>query len=195
LNEGEPSVLKTAIARAGTVERAALPAGVEVRPLRDHPDGRGSLREVYRQSWSAEAAAVQWNLLRSDANVLRGVRAHALHVDHVTVVAGELVVGLHDARSLSPSFGRSALLRLEAGDPHLVVIPPGVCHGFYAPQGATHLIGLSVEWDGADEVGCAWDDPALNLAWPCEAPVLCDKDRRAGDYAALCAELARRGVR
>jgi dTDP-4-dehydrorhamnose 3,5-epimerase len=187
-------VLRTAIARAGTVEAAALPVGVEIRPLRDHADSRGAVREVYRASWSAQPGAVQWNLTRSDRNALRGMRTHVLHVDHLTVVSGELVVGLHDARASSPSLGRSLTLRLEASDPHLVVIPPGVCHGFYAPEPTTYLIGLSVEWEGTDEVGCAWDDPALGLTWPCEAPELCDKDRRAGDYVGLRAELVRRGV-
>ena len=40
----------------------------------------------------------------------------------------------------------------------------------------------------------AWDDPALNLAWPCEAPVLSERDRTAGPFAELVAALVERGA-
>lgn len=75
-----------------------------------------------------------------------------------------------------------------------MVVPPGVCHGFYFPSPSTHIYGVSEAWDGSDEFGCAWDDPALNLAWPCEAPVLSERDRTAGPFAELVAALVERGA-
>lgn len=187
-------MLTSTIVRAGSVEPQALPAGVEIHAIREHQDERGGFREIWRRSWSQQPPAVQWNLVRSEANVLRGVHAHLRHVDFLTMAAGEMVLGLHDPRRASPSFGRSLLLRLEASDPHLVVVPPGVCHGFYFPSPSTHIYGVSEAWDGSDEFGCAWDDPALNLAWPCEAPVLSERDRTAGPFAELVAALVERGA-
>jgi dTDP-4-dehydrorhamnose 3,5-epimerase len=171
-----------------------LPSGVEIHAIREHLDERGAFREIWRQSWSAQPAAVQWNMVRSQPNVLRGVHAHVQHVDFLTVAAGEMILGLHDPRRAAPSCGRSLLLRLEASDPHLVVIPPGVCHGFYFPTASTHIYGVSRAWDGADEFGCAWDDPALNLAWPCAGPILSERDRTAGSYAELVETLAEHGA-
>jgi dTDP-4-dehydrorhamnose 3,5-epimerase len=183
--------LNLAVAR---FEAQALPAGVEVHALRDHRDDRGTFREIYRQAWSSQDPPAQWNLVHSEANVLRGVHAHVRHVDYITVAMGEMLLGLHDPRRSSPTFGCSMLLRLTAADPHLVVVPPGVCHGFYFPEPSLHVYGVSTTWDGSDEFGCAWDEPALGLAWPCGAPVLSERDRRAGSYAELCATLQEFGV-
>lgn len=187
-------MLHPTIMRTGLVDPSALPWRVEVHPIAEHQDDRGSFREIYRQSWSGHGPSVQWNVVRSRGNVLRGVHAHVRHVDYLTMADGEMILGLHDPRPASPSYGRSILLRLEAEDPHLVVVPPGVCHGFFFAEPAVHIYGVSEYWDGLDEFGCAWDDPALNLAWPCEAPVLSDRDRTAGTYAELCASLQARGV-
>lgn len=187
-------MLTSTIIRAGSIEPQALPAGVEIHAIREHLDERGGFREIWRQSWSDQPPAVQWNLVRSEPNVLRGVHAHIRHVDFITMAAGEMILGLHDPRRASPSFGRSLLLRLEARDPQLVVVPPGVCHGFYFPEASMHIYGVTKAWDGSDEFGCAWDEPALNLAWPCAAPILSERDRTAGSYGALCATLAEHGA-
>jgi dTDP-4-dehydrorhamnose 3,5-epimerase len=187
-------VLKTAIVRAGQAEAADLPTGVEVHAIKEHADDRGAFREIFRQSWTAMAPPVQWNMVRSKAGVLRGVHAHVRHADYITMAMGQMLLGLHDPRPASPSFGRSILLRLEAGDPHLVAIPTGVCHGFYFPEPSMHVYGVSEGWDGSDEFGCAWNDPALGLAWPCETPLLSRRDRTAGPFAELCGELRRHGA-
>ena len=187
-------MLTHTIIPAGAAKAQALPAGVQIHSLRDHADARGSFRELYRQDWSREPAAVQWNMVRSEAGVLRGVHAHVRHVDYLTMAMGEMILGLHDPRSASATFGRSVLLRLQASEGCLVVLPAGVCHGFYFPAPAIHVYGVSEAWDGSDEFGCAWDAPELNLAWPCEAPVLSERDRTAGSYAELCATLRRHGA-
>ena len=167
---------------------------MELHPLCDHVDTRGAFREIWRQAWSPKAPPAQWNMVRSEANVLRGVHAHARHVDYLTMATGEMILGLHDPRRGSPSFGRSVLLRLAADDPCMVVVPPGVCHGFYFPQPAMHVYGVSEAWDGSDELGCAWNAAELGLAWPCAAPMLSARDRDAGSYAELCAALQARGA-
>jgi dTDP-4-dehydrorhamnose 3,5-epimerase len=186
--------LKPTVVGAGSVAPLDLPTGVEIHPIREHRDERGAFREIYRQSWSAGAPPVQWNMVRSEPNVLRGVHAHTQHVDYITMAMGQMILGLHDPRRGSASFGRSILLRLEASDPHLVVVPPGVCHGFYFPEPSMHTYGVSLAWDGKDEFGCAWDDAALGFAWPCEAPILSERDQTAGAYADLCAILQEQGV-
>ena len=125
----------TIISSAGEVlgRRLPVPRGVEVLPLQAHFDDRGRFTEIYRDEWRLGPRPVQWSMVRSAANVLRGVHVHALHVDYLTVAYGELILGLRDLRPSSPSHGLSVLLTLSAEDPHLVVIPVGVAHGFYFP--------------------------------------------------------------
>src|SRR5258708_5575660 len=100
-----------------------LPHGVLLRPLTTHSDGRGNLTELFREEWGLGLRLVQWNLVRSEANVLRGVHIHRNHVDYLTMTMGEMVLGLHDLRPASPTYGLSVMLRLQAHDLHLAVIP------------------------------------------------------------------------
>lgn len=168
-----------------------VPDGVKIQPLNAHVDGRGSLTELFRDDWSLGPRALQWNMVRSKANVLRGVHAHRNHVDYLTMAVGELVLCLHDLRPASPTHRLSAMFRLQADDPHLVVVPVGVAHGFYFPEPACHVYAVSHYFDTEDELGCHWAEPALGLTWPCHDPELSEKDRTAGSYADLIRSIAR----
>jgi dTDP-4-dehydrorhamnose 3,5-epimerase len=157
-----------------------LPSGVRLLPLKTHLDDRGAFTEVFRDEWGVDPRPVQWNVVQSAANVLRGVHVHLRHADLLTTIAGELVLGLRDLRPMSPTHGLATMLRLSACQRHLAMIPVGVAHGFYFPQPACHIYGVSQAFDGSDEFGCRWDDPALELGWPCREPLLSKRDQAAG---------------
>src|SRR3978361_931019 len=109
----------------------ALPEGVRLYSLKPPRDDRGSVVWVYRDTWELGCRAVQFNALISAAGVLRGVHVHVRHVDHMALLSGRMVVGLHDMRPASPTVGASCLLELDADAPRAVVVPPGVAHGMY----------------------------------------------------------------
>ena len=166
-------------------------------PLQAHRDPRGSVMELFRGSWPepGEPAPQQWNLLQSQANVLRGVHVHASHADWLVVLQGSLHLGLCDLRAESAQYLQGQLLTLRADEPALVMIPPGVAHGFYFDGPAMAVYGLSEPWSSQiDDLGCRWDDPLLGIAWPasCVAPVLSARDRDAASLTALLAQLAAR---
>jgi dTDP-4-dehydrorhamnose 3,5-epimerase len=171
-----------------------LPADVTVTPLKPHVDERGSFCELFRDTWELGPRPVQWNAVHSVAGVLRGVHTHLLHADYLTVAMGEMLLGLHDLRSSSPTCGMSVMLRLAAEDPSLVAIPVGIAHGFYFPVPSLHLYSVTVGFSGGDEFGCRWDDPSLQLGWPCTDPLLSRRDREAGSLDEMRAALARREV-
>jgi dTDP-4-dehydrorhamnose 3,5-epimerase len=152
--------------------------GVAVRRLQPHDDARGRFVEVFREEWDDASPPVQWNCVRSAAGVLRGVHWHDVHSDYLTVVAGTLVLGLHDLRAGSPSERRSAVLTLTAEEPCGVAIPPGVAHGFWYPEPSVHVYAVSHYWDPADERGVRWDDAALGIPWPASVadPLLSPRD-------------------
>jgi len=175
----------------GEIARQAmpLPDGVKLRPLSTFCDDRGDLTELNRASWDLPPV-VQWNLVHSRPNVLRGVHAHRLHFDLLTVTAGEMILGLQDLRANAPTHGLAAMMRLAFDDPHVVTIPPGVAHGFFFTVASCHIYGVTHEFDGADEFGCHWRDPALSLRWPGDDPELSSRDSQAGSLAELIAVLA-----
>ena len=171
---------------------AGFPLGVERIELLTHRDDRGLFAEVYRPSWPVSPAPAQWSLTLSKANTLRGMHVHLEKHDYVVVVSGQMFLGLHDLRPDSPTHRSTSTVNLDGKEWCAVRIPPGVAHGFYFGETATVLLGTSHEWSAADEMGCRWDDPALGVPWPCSTPILSERDRTAGSYTALEAELAKK---
>ncbi|HEU4826904.1 MAG TPA: dTDP-4-dehydrorhamnose 3,5-epimerase family protein [Dongiaceae bacterium] len=174
---------ETVTATSGSFD--ALPVGVVRRPLKTHPDSRGDFTEMFRNEWQGSPLPVQWNLSRNNPNVLRGIQVHARHWDYLCVVAGEMTIGLHDVRPGAPAVPRSAMLQMSSRRLEILVIPPGVAHGFYSPDHSTHLIGVSSYYDPTDHSRCRWDCPELGLEWACDAPELSATDRQLAGYEQL----------
>jgi dTDP-4-dehydrorhamnose 3,5-epimerase len=159
-----------------------IPDGVIIDDLACHADVRGSLTEIFRESWHQGFRPLQWNITRTEARVLRGMHVHRIHTDYIVLIGGAMLLALHDVRPTSLSRGRSALLPLDGVAPKSVIIPPGVAHGFYFSEPSLHLQGVDAYWDGSDEFACRFDCPELQLRWPDPKPCLSAKDRAAGTY-------------
>jgi dTDP-4-dehydrorhamnose 3,5-epimerase len=164
-------------------------------PLRPHGDERGSVTELFRRSWCPpeEPAPVQWNFLRSTGNVLRGVHVHLTHFDNLVVLEGTMHLGLCDLRAGSPEHRRGSLIELHGEEPTMVVIPPGIAHGFYFDAPCLAVYGMSHYWAPmTDELGCRWDDPGLNIPWPasCTTPLLSARDHDASGLETLLQHMA-----
>jgi dTDP-4-dehydrorhamnose 3,5-epimerase len=154
-------------------------AGVRRFDLSPHEDPRGSLTELYRRSWVADGReAVQANLSRSVAGVLRGLHWHRRQADYWCVLTGIGHVRLVDLREGSPTRLETASIRIDADERRVgLAIPPGVAHGFFAETELLLLYLVDGEFTGEDEFGLAWDDPALGLSWPSGSPILSERDR------------------
>jgi dTDP-4-dehydrorhamnose 3,5-epimerase len=154
--------------------------GVVRRSTAAHADPRGSFRELWRESWTADlsdSAFVQANLSRSTPGVLRGLHFHLRQADLWIVVDGRAHVALVDLRMLlAGGHGSPASMTVElvAGDS--ILIPSGVAHGFWALDELALVYLVTEEYDASDERGFAWDDPAAGVAWPAGRPVLSERD-------------------
>lgn len=160
--------------------------GVGFHPLDAHPDPRGVLVEIHRDEWALPVAPVQWNAVRSRPGVLRGVHCHVHHADLLNVVAGELVLGIVDLRTTSPTFRVAEIHRIPALTCS-ISIAPGIAHGFLFEVESIMVYGVDVVWNVDDELGCRWDDPGLGLDWPIDDPDLSERDRAAGSLDELIA--------
>ncbi|MEM9938623.1 MAG: dTDP-4-dehydrorhamnose 3,5-epimerase [Pseudomonadota bacterium] len=159
-----------------------LPEGVLLKVLHEHSDTRGRLMEIYRTSEGLPPFP-QMNYVRSKPGVLRGVHVHPDHADYLMVLDGTMILGVHDIRRTSPTFGVSCLITLDAAKPMTCFIPTGVAHGFYLPCETTYLYGLSGEWSLDGDFGCHWNDAALGIDWPLEQePTVSDRDRDAMSF-------------
>ena len=110
---------------------AQLPTGVSLRPLHEQNDGPVRMTQIYRREWPVEVVPVQWNLVNTAANTLRGVHVHRAHWDYLFVVSGEMLIGLHDMRPGSPTYRMSAQRRGGGGWGRKIGGPPGGAEGLY----------------------------------------------------------------
>lgn len=165
-------------------------AGVIVVTPEVHGDARGRFVETYRRSWFPEGREmVQGNRSDKQAGALVGLHYHLHQADYWYVPRGRALVGLHDLRAGSPTDG--ATLTLEIGEPETgelhrgVYIPPGVAHGFCALTDMTMTYLVDQYYNAADELGLAWNDPVLGVAWPTNEPILSARDRANPTRAAI----------
>ena len=162
-----------------------LPEGVKISHLDYHQDSRGTFIELFRRSWLIETDLIQWNLVTSHANTIRGVHVHFQHYDYLTLLQGRMQLGLVDLRQGSPTEKLSVVIDLPAHAQQTVLIPPGVAHGFRFIEESSCLFGVSHYWDIEDEKGCLYNDPALRLGWDHLDCIVSEKDRRLPTLEAL----------
>ncbi len=167
-----------------------LPAGVAVHPLTSHADERGAFTEVFREEWGLGVEPVQWNAVRTEPGVLRGVHVHVRHADLLTVADGWATIGLCDLRTGSPTHGLATTVDLRGDAMDVIVIPPGVAHGFLFHERSLHVYAVTHYWATDDELGCHWADPALGIRWPAEPRRISDRDARLPRLVDLRAQLA-----
>lgn len=163
---------------------------VWIMPVTAFGDARGAFMETFRREWFpwVNWDRIQGNCSLSAAGVLRGLHYHHRQIDYWFVTHGMIRVGLVDLRPSSPAYLRGTTL--EIGDDNRIglFIPSGVAHGFYALTDATLTYLVNNYYDGSDELGVAWDDPALGVEWNADAPMLSGRDQQNPRLADIPAE-------
>lgn len=159
--------------------------GCDVVPLPTNSDGRGSLQELYRQSWPGAFPAMQWNAVASNAGVVRGAHVHVAYHEFYTLPRGRVVLGLTDIRRGSPTYRKSAQFEWSDEAGFAVVVPAGVAHAILFESDSLLVFGLSSYWSEQEEVGCQWNAPELGFVWPVRPVVRSERDTAAGNYLAM----------
>ncbi len=181
----------------GTTVPSAIP-NVRFGTTPAHGDQRGSFLELWRAPEFPDQQFSQANLSTSVAGVLRGLHLHRRQDDLWVVATGRAFVALVDVRPLLTAAVSAPTPVVEtrelvAGD--WVVIPSGVAHGFLAVDPLQLVYFVTNLYDGSDELGFAWDDPAVAVPWPAVQtssdgrPVLSDRDRSNPPLADLLVRL------
>ena len=135
-------------------------------------DGRGTVREFYRESAFRDAGLpslgpwVQVNITETRQGAIRGLHGeHAIKL--VAVAEGEAFGAYVDARPGSPTRGSTVTVSLTKGTQ--VLVPAGVCNGFQSVSvgGTQYLYCFDSEWrPGMAGVAINPLDPDLAISWP-----------------------------
>ena len=153
-------------------------AGVYVVEPEIHGDQRGLFIETYRREWFPNGREMlQGNRANRQQGAVVGLHYHLHQADYWYVPFGTAKVVLHDLRDGGPTDGATLCMDLS-GDNHVgVFIPPGVAHGFAAVTDMTITYLVDGYYNPADELGLAWNDPAVKADWGVTDPILSARDQ------------------
>ena len=111
---------------------------------------------------------------RSRPAPLVGLHFHLHQADYWYALRGKVRVVLHDLRVGSRTDGATEVIDLDGDVDQGVYIPPGVAHGFAALTDVLLTYLVDNYYDDSDELGLAWDDPAVGADWGVTDPILSD---------------------
>jgi len=171
----------TSVTAAATLD---LPPGARLVALEAHADARGDFTELFREAWAIGKPPVQWNMVRSRPNVIRGIHVHPDHEDYLIILSGRMHLWLHDLRPESPVRARTIDLTLDGASPTAIIVPTGVAHGFHLPVESIYIYAMSTYWDLSKDIGCHWSVPEIGMIAP-EDGLLSARDAAAGGYAEM----------
>lgn len=164
----------------------AIPDAIVIEPD-VFADPRGFFLETWSRKKFAEAGLnvdfVQDNHSRSGRNVLRGLHYQLQNPQGklVRVTLGEVFDVVVDIRRSSPTFGKWNGQILSAENKKLFWVPPGLAHGFLVLSDVAEFQYKCTDfYNPAAERCIIWNDPTLNIDWPCNDPqqlLLSGKDR------------------
>ncbi len=151
-----------------------------------HIDQRGSFSRIYSQAdfkkMMLDPVEIQWSISTNIcAFTLRGL--HFQKCPHqeaklVRCIAGHVFDVAVDIRRDSKTFGRSFAMELRAESNTALFIPRGFAHGFLTlTDNAALLYAISTEYVADAARGIRWNDPSLNIDWPCNPKVISPRDR------------------
>ncbi len=136
-----------------------------------HGDERGRFVETYRRSWFPLGREMtQANRSEKQAGAIVGLHYHLHQADYWYVLRGTARVVLHDLRQGSPTDGATLTLDLDGDHDRGLFIPPGVAHGFASLTDLTLWYLVDSYYNPEDELGVAWDDPAIGADWGLDRP-------------------------
>ena len=155
--------------------RLTLIEGVRYRLLRPVSHRDGHLSEAFRADWNmTEAPIVQVNVTVTFPGRIRAWGIHRFTVDRLFASTGSLCIVCYDGRRESPSFGCTNEFLLGERNQGLVVIPPGVYHG-WKNLGSDEATIISMpsrlyDHDGPDRWELLWDSDEARKIIPYQWP-------------------------
>ena len=167
------------------VIQTSIPGVVIIEP-KLFGDHRGFFLETFQAeryaSHGIRGPFVQDNLSRSARGVVRG-----LHLQNprpqgklVMVLRGRVLDVVVDVRLGSPTFGHHVAAEINDENRRQIWVPRGLAHGFAVlSESADFFYKCDDLYRPSDEIVVRWNDPAIDINWAIESPVLSARDAAA----------------
>jgi dTDP-4-dehydrorhamnose 3,5-epimerase len=117
----------------------------------------------------------------SKHNVLRGLHGDNKTWKLISCVYGEIYEVVVDMSPDSPTYMKWDAFELKADDYRQVLIPPNFVNGYYVKSDKA-VFHYKLAYDGdyidaGEQMTFVWDDEKFNIDWPCNDPILQDRDK------------------
>jgi len=147
-------------------------------------DSRGFFLESFNYKKYSEVLNISKNFVQdnhssSKKHVLRGLhyQENKPQGKLVRVVSGEVFDVAVDLRKNSSSYGEHVSVILSGSNKKQFWVPPGFAHGFLVLSEAAEFEYKCTDYyDAKDERCLLWNDSELKIDWPCDKPLLSEKD-------------------
>jgi dTDP-4-dehydrorhamnose 3,5-epimerase len=171
-------------------------AGLKVITPTKHGDQRGFFSEVYnRREFEKAGLDLQFvqdnHSFSAEVGTIRGLHFQSPPFAQdklVRVARGRALDVAVDLRRSSKTFGRHFAVELSRENWRQLLVPIGFAHGFCTLEPDTEVLyKVTNYYSGANDLGLAYDDPALGVDWRLDLAraTLSDKDRRQPRLADL----------
>ena len=149
-------------------------------------DNRGNIytsfiKEFYENHLHSGLCFIHDKFAESKQNVLRGLHGDNKTWKLVSCVHGEIFEVIVDMRKDSPTYRKWDSFTLSADNYHQVLIPPNFVNGYYVKSETAvfhYKLAYTGEYlDAGDQMTIRWNDPELNIQWPCLNPILQNRDK------------------
>ena len=118
---------------------------------------------------------------QSRKNVLWGLHGDTKTWKMISCVWGHLYAVVADMRPDSPTYKKWAHFELDHSYYTQILVPPMFVNGYYVEsEYAIFHYKLAYEgeyFDVDNQFVVKWNDPELNITWPCDKPILQNRDR------------------
>jgi len=163
------------------VTKTSLDGVLIIDPPTNFEDFRGQYIELYNRGLYREAGVefdfVQDDISVSYRHVLRGIHGDNSTAKLVSCLFGRFYLVVVNWDDASPQFKKWEAFTLTDKNRKQVLIPPkfGNGHVVLSDVAIFHYKQTS-DYDRASQFTLPWDDPALDLWWPIENPVVSQRD-------------------
>jgi dTDP-4-dehydrorhamnose 3,5-epimerase len=116
----------------------------------------------------------------SKQNVLRGLHGDNKTWKLVTCLSGEIFQVVADIRPESPTYLKWDSWILNDHNKYQILVPPHYVNGYYV-KSEKALFHYKLAYDGDyfdinEQTVVKWNDPRLSIKWPCNNPILSERD-------------------
>jgi dTDP-4-dehydrorhamnose 3,5-epimerase len=145
---------------------------VKCKKLRVIPDERGRLMEILRNDDPDFMKFGQVYMTTNYPGVVKAWHYHKVQWDFVVCIKGMIKIVLYDNRGDSSTYKELNEFFIGEHNPCMVVIPPGVCHGWKCiSETESMVVNLPTEkfnYEAPDEQRLPYNTPEIPYTWEIE---------------------------